>query len=340
VVCMIIRDEVFLEDVEWRDLSTGVSRALTTGAIVLASKLLSHDDMVYYHKLACRYIGNQRDSVILDKSLFDQIVLSHTRLAWKHALNYTHGLAAGHQSTVIDEDDLFIIAYEALHIAMLRWNPDAGNHFSTYATWWLHQKIRRYIDDHIDEIRVPVHMQTRIRYLRSARKRLFAAAERVATDQEVFDYLKEHDKQRLWTPKRFREVVNAERVAKNTVSLDATSEEFESVPNSMSWKGDPSPFWSSMADQTSYGADPADGESTALADQQALVALLIESAHLSQKEADIVKMRYGIGVTAAMSLDEVGKVYNVTRERIRQVQVGAMAKLAKAAKKMKGKVVL
>lgn len=175
-----------------------------------------------------------------------------------------------------------------------------GYKFSTYATWWIRQAITRAIADHARTIRVPVHMIETVGKIRAIQKALLQANGMEPTYEEIGEH----------AGMSANEVRKVLHVAKHPSSLDRPMGE-----------GDEGSFGDFVPDQDT-GA-PSD-----IAAQEAL-KLRIEAVlkTLTYREREIIKLRYGIGDGYTYTLEEVGRIFKVTRERVRQVEAKAIKKL-------------
>ena len=172
------------------------------------------------------------------------------------------------------------------------------NKFSTYATWWIRQAITRAIADQGRTIRVPVHLTETLNKINRTRRTLEslgeeASKERIAKELEL-------------NPEQ---VEKAMRIAKTPVSLDAPI-------------GD---------DDSSYGDFIPDQNSPSPA-EHTMNHIMQEEIHkvlgtLQERDATVIRLRYGIGVRNDHTLEEVGKVFGLTRERIRQIEAAAIRRL-------------
>jgi len=175
-----------------------------------------------------------------------------------------------------------------------------GNRFSTYATWWIRQAITRSIADQSRTIRVPVHMIESLGKLRSMRKDFLQCEGREPTVEEIA--------QSIDVPAE--EVKILFDVLKNPVSLDQPVND---------------------ADERLYAEflEDAATESPISASQDSLLKERIREVleSLPAKEREIVMLRYGLCDGTAHTLEEVGTIYNVTRERVRQIEAKAVKKL-------------
>ena len=176
-----------------------------------------------------------------------------------------------------------------------------GFKFSTYATWWIRQSISRAIADKSRNIRIPVHMMDTIGQVQAAENELSKRLGRKPTDEEIA-------KEAGLT---LDKVVEAKRITPETISL------FEPVGDDATVLGD------FLEDE--HAEDPF---------EMALLASRLEDLddymeRLNDRERTVIIMRYGLGNTEPKTLDEVGRHFNVTRERIRQIEAKAIAKMRK-----------
>lgn len=175
-----------------------------------------------------------------------------------------------------------------------------GCRFSTYATWWIRQAINRSISDSDRTIRLPVHMGETVRKVSQAINRL-----------------KQEDGYRLDTT----EVAKMLKLRKDTVEL---SIKIAHHPISLE-----TPLTS---DETSVVGDFVEDRSALSPEEQAMeasmrIALDKQLASLTERERDILELRFGVNKERSYTLEEVGGMYNLTRERIRQIEGKALRKL-------------
>ena len=175
-----------------------------------------------------------------------------------------------------------------------------GYKFSTYATWWIRQAITRAIADHARTIRIPVHMIETMSRLRTAGKVLHQKLGREATVEEIAEEAE-------MTVEETRRVL---KISKHPISLDRPIGESED-----SYFGD-------------FIEDSAIDSPVASATQEMLkdrIDVVLKT--LSYREREIIKLRYGIGDGYTYTLEEVGRIFKVTRERVRQVEAKSIRKL-------------
>ncbi len=175
-----------------------------------------------------------------------------------------------------------------------------GNKFSTYATWWIRQAITRAIADQGRTIRVPVHMVEVINKATRCNRKLVQELGREPTVEEIAAELN--------LP--VEKIIEANRTAADTLSLDTPVGDEEDTS-----------IGSFVEDERTPG--PAEATSNALLAEALRDAL----ATLTEREADVLRMRFGMYDGHAHTLEEVGQIFGVTRERIRQIENKAIRKL-------------
>ncbi len=175
-----------------------------------------------------------------------------------------------------------------------------GYKFSTYATWWIRQAITRSISDQARTIRVPVHMIEQINKVVRESRQLMQRLGREPTDEEIADQLG-------WPVQRVKQVKN---VAREPISLETPigEEEDSLLGDFIEDKEAENP-----ANQTAY---------TLLQEQVSSVL-----STLPPREQEVLKMRFGLDDGYSLTLEEVGLYFNVTRERIRQIEAKALRRL-------------
>ena len=175
-----------------------------------------------------------------------------------------------------------------------------GNKFSTYATWWIRQAITRAIADQARTIRVPVHMVEVINKATRCNRKLVQELGREPTLEEIAEELN--------LP--IEKIIEANRTAAGTLSLDTPVGDEEDTT-----------IGSFVEDDNTPG--PADATSNTLL-AEALSEILNT---LTEREADVLRLRFGMYDGKTHTLEEVGQIFGVTRERIRQIENKAIRKL-------------
>ena len=199
-------------------------------------------------------------------------------------------------------DDLVSEGNRGLMTAARRYNPERGAKFSTYSALWIKQAIRQAIAEQVQTVRVPIGTQQNARRIERCARELESALGRIPTDDEVA----EAANLPLVTIQRLRNNRQADMQSLNDIiGDDQDGTELQDL----------------LADQTT---PPPDMALRKIEDIEPIFVLL---ETLSDRERQVLQMRFGLDGEAILTLDEVGKKLNCTNERVRQIQNEALRKL-------------
>ncbi|MBQ7977556.1 MAG: RNA polymerase sigma factor RpoD [Clostridia bacterium] len=236
-----------------------------------------------------------------DEEAKKKLIESNLRLVVAFAKRYL-GKTSMSFSDLIQEGNLGLIR------AVERFDYHRGLKFSTYGTWWIRQAISRAIADQARTIRIPVHMVETINKLARVTRQLWQKLGREPTESEIAQAMGMSEEK----------IGEIRKIALEPTSLETPTGE----------EGD-SEFYDFVVDENAKS--PAENVVQTMLKEQLLA--VIET--LTPREQKVIRLRYGLDDAHPRTLEEVGKEFNVTRERIRQIEAKALKKLRNPSRSKK-----
>jgi RNA polymerase primary sigma factor len=270
-----------------------------------------------------RWIRAGHDAALLQEMGWDPAVPPGTKLRDRHGVLVDMGRDAREQLTSANLRLVVSVAKKYIgrgmnlldllqegNIGLIRavekFDYERGFKFSTYATWWIRQAVTRAIADQARTIRIPVHMIETINRLIRVSRTLLQQLGREPTVEEIAEGMSK-GQEVVVTPDKVREITKASQQA---LSLDTPVGEEED---------------STLGDFIEDRGAPAPAEAAASQLLKLQIAAVLDS--LTGRERRVLQLRFGLEDGRARTLEEVGKEFNVTRERIRQIEAKALHKL-------------
>lgn len=248
--------------------------------------LESLDLSLVFHKELVRKLEQNPVSRHQAAHLDAQILVfeSATEHLIREHLPYVRRFASRNVEECEEPEDVFQVAFMGLQRSTRRFDPERGYRFLIYATYWMRQAITRWRADEGAAIRIPVHRNEKIAKLDRAMDRLGVRVDRAVSDNELAVELG-------WTADEVRQ--------------------FRRIPREVEYPNDIDDWDDLLPEQ----------EEASVFDQAEIKRIVADALpELQDRQADVIRMRFGIGRDAEMTLEEIGQLYGVTRERIRQIE--------------------
>lgn len=256
------------------------------------------------YQVKLKNISNEQLCVIYqqgNKLALDAIVGNNIKLVWSRVKKYS-----GRYKHKLDEEDLVQYGIIGLIEAVKKFDLNREAKFITYAVWWIDQKILRSIADYGFTVRLPVH------YFEQVNKMLRILRQNPnATKQEIFNLVKDEGMNR----ERFEEIF---MIIENIMSLTSL--------NTLVGEGEDTELGDLKVDDLS----PTVEEEVEYMQLKEIINSVLDS--LTERQKDVIELRFGLKDGIEMTLEEVGIKYNLTRERIRQIEVKALKRLRNSSR--------
>lgn len=270
------------------------------------AKFINDPVTMYLKEIGKVPLLNKEEEVVLAKLIEEGDVEAKSKLAEAN-LRLVVSIAKKHMGRGMSFLDLIQEGNIGLMKAIDKFDYTKGFKFSTYATWWIRQAITRALADQARTIRVPVHMVETINKLVKVQRALIQELGREPTPEEIGEILD-------MEPAKVREI---QKIAERPVSLETPIGEEESELGDFI--------------EDDFIKTPAEATSLVMLKEGLLDVL----ETLSEREQEVLMLRFGLNDGRARTLEEVGNIFNLTRERIRQIEAKALRKLRHPSRSQK-----
>ncbi|WP_461642967.1 sigma-70 family RNA polymerase sigma factor [Ligilactobacillus equi] len=296
-------DDDFFDDIEDESLNDYLSSAEFKRKLA-ASKITYHyrDN----DELLLEYEKHQKSNPKEALRVRNEIIEANQSLV----INLANKYAKSHNMGSLELDDLIFEGNLGLIKAIEKFDSSQGNQLSTYATWWIKQAIYRAVDDQAYLIRIPVHMQENLRKLSRIESK-YLCIQGTVDDRAVMEELK-IDETKLEEYRRYRQQFG------NMVSLDTNLNQDEGDSSLVEFLSEEDSIFNNEV-------DTLEEQILIECDKQWLYEIMDQ--RLKPRERRIIELRYGLNGGEPQTLEEISKVFGVTRERIRQIESKALRKL-------------
>ena len=299
---LVVEDEPIDVDSESKleDVSEGLKKLADVDTYLGEREEIGADDAVkmYLKEIGKVSLLSKEEEFSLSEQMFEGSATAKSQLAMAN-LRLVVSIAKKYTGRGILFLDLIQEGNIGLMRAVEKFDYRKGYRFSTYATWWIRQAITRAIADQARTIRIPVHMVETINKLRKISRQLMQELHRKPTDQEIS--------------------------AKSGISVDRVKEiiKMSQVPLSLEMP---------VGDEYGHLGDFVEDESQPLPEEALFRNALkkeleVALSELTEREAGVLRLRFGFEDGIPKTLEEVGTLFCVTRERIRQIEAKALEKL-------------